>query len=255
MKGKFIVGALVLLCVCIVCQDVMSQAQEGRRPGQRGTDVTQERGPGQRGGMMGGGRGDMFAGLDLTEEQQAKIAKIREEMQEKMQAAGNSDPEKRREAFTEMREKMMAVLTEEQRAKAGSMFGGRGGPDAQQGRGLQGAGQGQSPRTMGPLDLFDMMSPRLNLNKEQAEKIAKLRADAMQKLLNDIKAVMTPEQLKRYNQAEERFMNSQRNRPAQGRGPRPEGATTGRGTRRTEQPAAQPGERGERRQRGGQRTE
>ncbi len=269
MKGKFVVAALVLLCVCIVCQDVMAQPPQGRRSGQRGGGGGQERGPGQRGGgMMGGGGGGMFANVDLTEEQQAKMAKIREEVGEKMR---NASPEERREIFGEMREKMMAVLTEEQRAKAGSMFGGRGGPGAQEGRGGpdaqggragQGARQGQRPRTMGPLDLFDMMSARLNLSKEQEGKIARLRAAAMKKLMNDIKAVMTPEQQKRYAQAEERFKNARRNRSTQGRGPRPEGAPGRGGERgerpdgeRRERPERQGGERGERRQRGGDRTE
>ncbi len=69
MKGKVFLAVVVLMCLAMVAQSAIAQPQgRGSREG---------RGPGQsRGGMMGG-RG-MFEGLDLTEEQQAKIAKIRE---------------------------------------------------------------------------------------------------------------------------------------------------------------------------------
>lgn len=261
MKGKLVVAALVLLCVCIVCQDAFTQPQQDRRsgrsrqergrgPGQRGGG--QERGPGQRGGGMMGGGGGMFGGLDLTEEQQKQMAKIREEVMAKMRDAS---PEQRREIFAEMREKTQAILTKEQREKAGAMFGGRGGQGAQGDRPGQGPGQGQGQRSksMGPLDLFDMMSGRLKLNKEQEGKIARLRAAAMKKLINDIKAVLTPEQQKSFAQAEQRLKSAQGNRPGQSPGARPEGSS-----RRGERPDGERrerGERGERRQRGGERDE
>ncbi len=116
MKGKVFLAVVVLMCLALVAQSAIAQPQgrgsrEGRGPGQGG----QGRGGmmGRGGGMMGG-RG-MFEGLDLTEEQQAKIAKIREEIMEKARNADSS--EARREIFGQMREKLQSILTPEQREK------------------------------------------------------------------------------------------------------------------------------------------
>lgn len=234
MKGKFIVAALVLLCVCIVCQDVFAQPQQDRRSGRSRQGRGQgDRGPGQRGGAGFGGQqqgrggmgpgGGMFGGLDLTEEQQKQMAKIREEVMAKMRDAS---PEQRREIFGEMREKMKAVLTKEQQAKAAGMFGGRGGQGPQGDRPGQGGRPGQRGRpsqggrrpgqgkaSMGPLDLFDMMSGHLKLSKEQEGKIARLRAAAMRKLMKDIKGVLTQEQKAAFAKAEQRIKVPTKPRP------------------------------------------
>ena len=242
MKSKWMVAALLVLCVCIISDGVLAQPQGGRgRQGQA-----------QGGRMMGGG---MFGGLDLTEEQQAKMAKIREGIMGKMQ---NATSEERREIFTKMREQMQAVLTEEQRAKAANMMGDRGmGSGRPGGEGATrpgiGAGQAQRQRTMGPLDLFDAVSRRLELSKEQQDKIAKIRAEAMKKLMKDIKSVLTKEQRGRFEQAQKRLAEAQQNRQPQGRQPRAEGDRPAReGDRPARRGEAREGDSGERRERGGE---
>jgi len=59
--------------------------------------------------------GGMFAGLDLTEEQQKKIRKIQASMREKISAAEGR--EARREAYQAMQKEIQAVLTPEQLEK------------------------------------------------------------------------------------------------------------------------------------------
>ena len=61
------------------------------------------------------GRRNPLAGLDLTGEQKAKITAIRKEMHEKIKAAETADA--KRAIVREMRKKIDAVLTDDQRAK------------------------------------------------------------------------------------------------------------------------------------------
>ena len=61
-----------------------------------------------------GGRGDMYAGLDLSDDQRAKLKEIQAELRKKMEGA---DRDARREIYTEYRKKMAEVLTPEQQAK------------------------------------------------------------------------------------------------------------------------------------------
>jgi len=178
----------------------------------------------------------MFEGLDLTQEQQAKIAKIREEIMEK---ARNADsPEARREIFGQMREKIQAVLTPEQREKLAQRFSGRpGGPQRPGGPPQRPGREGAGIRSMGPIQVLDALLRRLDLTAEQRKKIAKIREDAIKKLYNDVKGVLTAEQKTRLEQAQQRFRAAQRGRgsggPPQGRGPRRgEGDRQGGGPRR-----------------------
>jgi len=67
-----------------------------------------------------GARGGMFKGLDLTDEQKKKIDAIRAEGRKKIQQA--DDAEAKRAAFREMREKIGAVLTDQQREKLKKRF-------------------------------------------------------------------------------------------------------------------------------------
>ncbi len=167
MKGKVFLAVVVLMCMALVAQSALAQdrgSRQGRGPGQ-GDQQGRERGT----GMMGRG-GGMYEGLDLTEEQQAKIAKIREE-------ARNADPEKRRELYGQMREKMQAILTPEQREKMAQRFSGRFGRDGDRSsrEGGRPGGSGQRPgqeaasrtRSMGPIQVLDGLLRRLGLNDEQ----------------------------------------------------------------------------------------
>lgn len=208
MKGKWLVVTVALLCVGLMSQTLLAQPQD--RGTARGGFGGGQGGPGMRGGGMG-----MFGNLDLTEEQQAQMTKIREEMMAKMQDA---TPEQRREVFAQMREKMQAILTPEQKEKMGTMMGGMGQGPAGDTPGGLGARQPQGPRQMGPLDFFDAISRRLELTEEQQTKIAKLREDAMKKLMNDIKAVLTDKQKETFDQAQQRFAQMQRQQVQQQNG-------------------------------------
>ena len=236
MKRKVFLAVVVLMCLAMVAQSALAQTQgrgsrEGRRQG--------------RGGAMMGRGGGMFEGLGLTEEQQAKMAKVREEIMEK---ARNADPEARREIYGQMREKMQAILTPEQREKMAKQreemaqrFSGRSGregdrPGREGGRpgGPQRPGQDAASRTrsMGPIQVLDGLLRRLGLNKEQQTKIAKIRADAIKKLFKDVKAVLTEEQNTKLDEAQKRLRAAQRRRPAEGRrgaGGPPEGRSPRRG--------------------------
>ncbi len=230
MKGKVFLAVVVLMCLALVAQSALAQPQgrgprEGRGPGQGGQG---------RGGMMGRG-GGMFGDLDLTEEQQAKIAKIREDIMEK---ARNADPEARREIYGQRREKMQSVLTPEQREKMRQRFSGRSGRE-----GGRPGGPGQRPgqdasrtRSMGPIQVLDGLLRRLGLNEEQRKKIAKIRADAIKKLFKDVKAVLTKEQNTRLEEAQKRLRAAQQRRstegrPGAGRPPREGGSRRGGGDR------------------------
>ena len=241
MKRKVFLTVVVLMCLALVAQSALAQpggrgSREGRGPG--GTTGSRGGGMmGRGGGMMGRGGGGMFGDLDLTEEQQAKIDKLMEE-------ARNADsPEARRELYGQMREKMQAILTPEQREKMAQRFsGGRGGAGG--GRGGAGGrpgGEGGRPggpdasraRTMGPIQVLDGLLRRLGLNREQQQKIAKIRAEAIKKLFKDVKAVLTKEQNTKLEEAQKRLRAAQQRRPTEGRrgaGGPPEG----RGPRRGE---------------------
>ena len=232
MKGKVFLAVVVLMCLALVAQSAIAQPQgrgsrEGRGPGQGG----QGRGGmmGRGGGMMGG-RG-MFEGLDLTEEQQAKIAKIREEIMEKVRNADSS--EARREIFGQMREKLQSILTPEQREKMAQRFSGRSGREGgTPGRPPQRpGGEGSSVRSMGPIQVLDALVRRLGLNEEQKKKIAEIRAEAIKKLFKDVKAVLTKEQNSRLEEAQKRLRAAQQRRPTQGR-PGAGGPTREGGSRR-----------------------
>jgi len=228
MKGKIITAVVVLMCLALVAQSALAQPQ--------GRGSRQGRGPGQgcqaRGGMMGG-RG-MFEGLDLTEEQQAKIAKIREEIMEKARNADSS--EARREIFGQMREKMQSVLTEEQREKMAQRFSGMGarGGDRPGGPPQRPGAEASRARPMGPIQLLDGLVRRLGLNEEQKKKIARIREDAIRKLYKDVKAVLTPEQKTRLEEAQKRLRAAQQRRATAGRpgaGRTPAGRGRGEGGR------------------------
>ena len=210
MKRKVFLAVVVLMCLVLVAQSALAQPQgRGSREG---------RGPGQgRGGMTSRG-GGMYEGLDLTEEQKVKIAKIREEIMEKARSADS--PEARREIYGQMREKMQSVLTDEQREKMQQRFSGRGGREV-----ARPGGPGQRPgqdtasriRTMGPIQILDGLLRRLGLNKEQQQKIAKIRAEAIKKLYKDIKGVLTKEQNTKLDEAQKRLRAAQQRRPTEGR--------------------------------------
>jgi Spy/CpxP family protein refolding chaperone len=148
---------------------------------------------------MGGG---MFMGpesmdqLNLTEEQKKKMEELRTEMMQKMNEA---TPETRREMFTQMRDKMNAILTDEQKAKMeqlrserGNRMGGFGGQPGQPGQ--PGAGRGSMFPFQGLLD-------RLKLTDEQKTKVTQMQREAIEKLFNDIREkVLTPEQRKELEQ-------------------------------------------------------
>ena len=235
MKRKVFLAVVVLMCLAMVAPSALAQtggrgSRESRGPDQGGRQ--------SRGGAMMGRGGGMYEGLDLTKEQEAKIAKVREEIMEK---ARNADPEDRREIYGQMREKMQAILTPEQREKMakrreemGQRFSDRSGREgARPGRegarpgGPQRPGQdaGSRTRSMGPVQLLDGLLRRLGLNKEQQTKIAKIRADAIKKLFKDVKAVLTKEQNTKLDAAQKRLKAAQQRRPAAGRtgaGERPE---------------------------------
>ncbi len=203
------------MCLALAAQSALAQPQ--------GRGSRQGRGPGQsRGGMMGG-RG-MFEGLDLTEEQQAKIAKIREEIMEKARSADSS--EARREIFGQMREKMQSVLTKEQREKMAqrlSGMAGRGGDRPGRGGDRPGrppqrpGAEASRARQMGPIQLLDALVRRLGLNEEQRKKIARIREDAIKKLFKDVKAVLTKEQNAKLEAAQKRLRAAQQRRATEGR--------------------------------------
>jgi len=158
----------------------------------------------------------MLAGLDLTKDQQARIAKIRERAMKQMQ---NANPERRQAISAKMREQIHAVLTDQQRNKMmGQMHGGMG--------------QGRRAKTMGPLDAFDSIAEQLQLTKAQQTKITKLRADAMKKLLNDINGVLSEKQKVTFAQAQDRLVNAQKDGQGRGPGPMSEGRPTGGGRAR-----------------------
>ncbi len=227
MKRKIIPAVVVLMCLALVAQSALAQPQDrGSRQGRGGQS---------RGGMMGGG-GGMFEGLDLTEEQQAKIAKIREQIMEKARNADSS--EARREIFGQMREKMQSVLTKEQREKMQqrvSGMAGRGG-DRPGGPGQRPGSQAARARQMGPIQLLDGLLRRLGLNEEQQKKIARIRAEAIKKLHKDIKAVLTKEQNTKLEAAQKRYLAAQQRRategrPGAGRSPREGAPRRGEGDR------------------------
>ncbi len=234
MKGKIITAVVVLMCLALVAQSALAQPQ--------GRGSRQGRGSQARGGMMGRG-GGMYEGLDLTEEQQAKIAKIREEIMEKARNADSS--EARRDIFGQMREKMQSVLTEEQRKKMAERFSGMSGREGDRpGRdGDRPGGPRQRPgteasraRPMGPIQLLDGLIRRLGLNEEQRKKIAKIREDAIKKLYKDVKAVLTKEQNTKLEEAQKRLRAAQQRRgregrPGAGRPPREGGPRRGGGDR------------------------
>lgn len=215
MKGKIITAVVVLMCLALVAQSALAQPQ--------GRGSRQGRGSQARGGMMGRG-GGMYEGLDLTEEQQAKIAKIREEIMEKARNADSS--EARREIFGQMREKMQSVLTEEQRKKMAERFSGMSGRGGDR-PGREGDRPGRPPqrpgaeasraRPMGPIQLLDGLIRRLGLNEEQRKKIAKIREDAIKKLYKDVKAVLTKEQNTKLEEAQKRLRAAQQRRGREGR--------------------------------------
>ena len=246
MRGKVFLAVVVLMCLSLVAQSALAQPQ-GRGPRQgRGPGQGDQQGRGRGTGMMGRG-GGMYEGLDLTEEQKAKIAKIREGIMEKVRNADS--PETRREIYGQMKEKMQAILTPEQREKMRQRFSGR--------RGREGDRPGRRPgqdasrtRSMGPIQVLDGLLRRLGLNDEQNKKIARIREDALKKLFKDVKAVLTKEQNTKFEEAQKRLRAAQQRRstearpgaggPPEGRGPRrgkgdrdggPRGRTRGEGGR------------------------
>ncbi len=261
MKGKWMVAMVLFLCVCLVSEVILAQPAEdpGARRGERARTRGQRRGPGQ--GMMrgGGGMGGMFAGLELTKEQEEKMAKIRQETMEKMR--GVDSPEARRELFTKMRGQIEDILTDDQRKKMREGFGGRGqgqrgGPAGERPTRLE-TPQSRRPRTMGPLDIFDTVARRMELSREQRTKIGKLRAEAIKKLMDDIGGVLTKDQKEMLAQAQKRYRDMQQNRGAQGPGARP-GARLGRQREGSDEDRGEARERrgaGQRRERGGGRRE
>ncbi|RKY05331.1 MAG: hypothetical protein DRP66_10675 [Planctomycetota bacterium] len=233
MKRKvFPAMAVLLMCLVLAAQSAPAQPQgRGPRPG-RGPGQGGRQGRGRGASMMGRG-GGMYEGLDLTEEQKAKIAKIREEIMEKVRNADS--PEARRDIYGQMREKIQAVLTDEQREKMAQRFSG--------GRGREGdrpGGPGRRPgrdasrtRSMGPIQVLDGLLRRLGLNDEQNKKIARIREDAIKKLFKDVKAVLTKEQNAKFDEARKRLRAAQQRR-VRGNRPGPGGPPEGRGPRRGE---------------------
>lgn len=238
MKGKVFLAVVVLMCLALAAQSALAQPQirrprEGRALSQAGAG---------RGGMMGRG-GGMFEGLDLTEEQQAKIAKIREEIMEKARNADSQ--EARREIFGTMREKMQEVLTEEQRKKLAERPAGVPGREGDRPGGPQRPGTAASrARPMGPIQLLDGLLRRLGLNAEQQKKIAMIREEAIKKLHKDIKAVLTEEQNTKLDAAQKRYLAAQKFRATEGR-PGAGGPPEERGPRRGEGDAERGPRRGE----------
>jgi len=224
MKAKWVLVSAAVLCVVFAMQVSFGQPQErAERPARAAA-----------GGMMGAG---MFEGLDLTQEQQAKMAEIRESMMEKIRNADSA--EARQEIFGQMREQMQNVLTEEQRAKMRERFsrpadGERPAGERPAARGDQARPSAEAARVrpMDPLQLFDAVAPRLELTEEQQAKIGKLREEAIKKLLNDIKALLTEDQKARLTQAHERLRAAQSRPRAEAAAEKPEAAAARREARR-----------------------
>jgi len=108
-------------------QNVLTEEQRKKLAELRPERPARPEQPGQPGGPSTG-RGRMFGGmfdqLGLSEEQQQKMAAIRDKYMEKMRTA---DRDQRRGIFEKMRDEMNAVLTEEQRQKMEELrqrFGG-----------------------------------------------------------------------------------------------------------------------------------
>lgn len=203
MKTKWsitVVLCLLVLCVLVVVQAAL--AQERERPARPARPAQADIGVG------------MYEGLDLTPEQQARMAEIRESMMEKMRNADSA--EARRAIFTEMRNKMQAVLTEEQVAKMQERLSRPPGLDRPIGDQLRPSAEARL-RNMDPLRIFDTVAPRLNLTQEQQAKITALREEAIRKLMQEIKTVLTDAQNEQLEQAQTRFRSAaapQRQTPA-----------------------------------------
>ena len=192
----------------------------------------------QRGGFgRGPGAGWLYSQLDLTEEQQEQLRELRQSAREEVRSAWDSeewpDPEAMDRIRAEHREKMKAILTEEQaarfaeleadlgdrmRARRGGWGRGRGrmhGPelDHMGGHGCRGSGPGSGPGQPGPRgDTRGCQLPhgpgpardpfaRLDLSDEQKAEIKELRAarrEEMEKLRNEhrekIESVLTKDQ-------------------------------------------------------------
>ncbi len=213
MKVKWSLVLGMVLCVVVV-QTGFAQAQE--RAARQGRAAAA--------GMVGAG---MYEGLDLTQEQQAKMAEIRASAMEKVRSAEGT--EARQEALAQMREQMQNVLTEEQRARIRSRMSR---PAEGERPAVERPAQAQTPaRPMDPLQLFDAVAPRLELTADQQAKIAKLREDAINKLLADIRGVLNEDQKARLTQAQQRLRAAQAREPRQAAGERPEAGQVRRGER------------------------
>jgi len=189
MKSRMLLTALAVVLAASV-----AMAQPGGGQGQGGPAGGGPAGPGGGGMMMGA-----MPGLDLTPEQETKIAEIRTKYMKEMQDAA---PEARREMFQKMRDEFNSVLTAEQKAKMAEMRPGTGmGPAGMPGRGAF-ERPGMFSRVTGSLAILERMVERLNLTPEQREKITKLHQDAMEKLYKQIHdEVLTKEQQKQVDDA------------------------------------------------------
>jgi len=196
MKTRWVLVGVAVLCILV--QVGLAQPPQDR-PARQGRAVGEGGGAGP---VMGGG---MYQGLDLTQEQQAKMAQIREKLRAEMQAA--ETPEARRELFTKMRDEMQKILTPEQQAKMRERTERPAAPVVP--IAPVAPADAVRPQPRDPLQVFDAVAPRLELTEEQQANIAKLREEAMKKLVADINGVLNDNQRARYAQAQRRMRAAQ----------------------------------------------
>ena len=224
--------------------------QAKKRPGEG--QAKSRPGQGQRPGGRGGfGRRNPYEGLDLSEEQQAKIEAMQEEQRAEMGKlfeelrGGGADRQAMGEKMTALREKYQkqadAILNDEQKKKMAEMRaqqpqGGRG----QSGRGNQFAALGVNETQQNKLDaarqelstkMRELFTDRDTPREEREPKIEKLR-EAYEAQL---KGVLTEEQYQKFKEGQSARGSRA---PGQSRGPG-QGGAPGQGRGRPER-APQP---------------
>ena len=158
LKTLVTMAVTALLCTAVYAAETGTSAAGGKDRGER----RQMRGP-----------GEMFAGLNLTDEQKAQVKEILDAAHEKAKAADT--PEAKRDIMKAAHEKIRnTVLTEEQRKKMDEKRADQ-------------AGGGKGPFGAGLMERLE----KLNLTADQKEKVRAILEDAHKKIINE---VLTPEQ-------------------------------------------------------------
>lgn len=187
------VAAAVILCGLVA---TLAMAQPGRRPGFGGF--------GGGGGMQLLNNPQIIEELEIVEEQQEKLRELaeeaREEMREMFSGMRDLDPEERREAFGEMREKMQKFQGEMQeklnkvlmphqrerleqiRVQMSMRFGGM--------QGLLGREDIREKLGITEDQVEKLREKATELNEEMQKEIAEIREKTREKLMK----TLTPEQ-------------------------------------------------------------